>query len=98
MMNLSKIALTLVSAIGAQGALRAISRMDLNDVLGTVGLERAPRASERALPALGLVLLGAAAGAGAALLLAPMTGETLRSRIAGGAEDAKNRLSEKLHE
>ena len=67
--NISKTLWTLGSLIGAQQAakfVRSVGDVDLNDILGVVGLERRPSAFSRVLPALGLVAVSAAVGAGAA--------------------------------
>ena len=93
-MNLSKALWTLGSVIGAQQAAKAVRGVELNDILGVIGLERRPSAFSRALPALGLVAVSAAIGAGAALLLAPSSGEQLRARLSDGLDDVKNRLDD----
>jgi hypothetical protein len=95
--NISKALWTLGSLIGAQQAakfVRGIGDVDLNDILGVVGLERRPSAYTRVLPALGLVAVSAAVGAGAALLLAPSSGEELRARLSDGLDDVKHRLDD----
>jgi hypothetical protein len=93
-MNLSKTLWTLGSIIGAQQAAKAVRSVEWNDILGVIGLERRPSAFSRALPALGLVAVSAAIGAGAALLLAPSSGEELRSRLSDGLDGVKNRLED----
>jgi len=93
-MNLSKALWTVGSLIGAQQAAKAVRGIELNDILGVIGLERRPSAFERALPALGLVAVSAAVGAGAALLLAPSSGEELRARLSDGLDDMKTRLDD----
>jgi YtxH-like protein len=93
-MNLSKALWTLGSVIGAQQAAKAVRGVELNDILGVIGLERRPSAFSRALPALGLVAVSAAIGAGAALLLAPSSGEALRARLSDGLDDVKNRFDD----
>jgi len=95
--NISKALWTLGSLIGAQQAakfVRGIGDVDLNDILGVVGLERRPSAYSRVFPALGLVAVSAAVGAGAALLLAPSSGEELRARLSDGLDDVKHRLDD----
>jgi len=93
-MNLSKALWTIGSVIGAQQAAKAVRGIELNDILGVIGLERRPSALSRALPALGLVAVSAAIGAGAALLLAPSSGEELRARLSDGLDDVKSRLDD----
>jgi len=95
--NITKALWTLGSLIGAQQAakvVRNVGGVEWNDILGVIGLERRPSALSRALPALGLVAVSAAVGAGAALLLAPSSGEDLRARLADGLDGVKNRLEE----
>ena len=93
-MNLNKTLWTLGSIIGAQQAAKAVRSVEWNDVLGVVGLERRPSAFSRALPALGLIAVSAAVGAGAALLLAPSSGGELRNRLSDGLDGVKNRLED----
>ena len=93
-MNLSKALWTLGSMIGAQQAAKAVRNVEWNDILGVIGLERRPSALSQALPALGLVAVSAAIGAGAALLLAPSSGRELRARLSDGLDDAKHRLDD----
>jgi hypothetical protein len=92
--NITKALWTLGSLIGAQQAKKFVRGLELNDFLGVVGLERRPSAFSRALPAIGLVAVSAAVGAGAALLLAPSSGEALRARLSDGLDDVKNRLDD----
>ena|SRR5882724_11387892 len=93
-MNLNKTLWTLGSVIGAQQAAKAVRSVEWNDILGVIGLERRPSAFGRALPAVGLVAISAAIGAGAALLFAPSSGEVLRSRLSDGLDGMKNRLED----
>src|SRR5450432_4638244 len=97
-MNLNKTLWTIGSMIGAQQAMKAVRRFELNDLLGVVGLERQPSILSRALPTLGLIAVSAAVGAGAALLLAPSSGSELRSCLSSGINDAKRKLDDKLDE
>lgn len=95
--NISKALWTLGSLIGAQQAakfMRHVGDVELNDILGVIGLERRPSTSSRVFPALGLVAVSAAVGAGAALLLAPSSGEELRARLSDGLDDVKHRLED----
>jgi hypothetical protein len=95
-MNYSKTALALGSAIGVQEWIKSVESLGLNDILGLVGLERRPGSISRILPAIGLVTVSAAVGAGAALLLAPSSGTKLRARLSDGIDDAKHRLSDRI--
>jgi len=95
-MNFSKTALALSSAIGARDFIESVEGLELDDILGVIGLERARGPLARLLPAIGLVAVSAAVGAGAALLLAPSSGPKLRARLSDGLEDAKHRLSDTI--
>lgn len=106
--NISKALWTLGSLIGAQQAakvVRSVGDVEWNDILGVVGLERRPSAFSRAMPAFGLVVVSAAVGACAALLLAPSSGDELRARLSDGLDgvkntldDVKGRVNEKIHD
>lgn len=103
--NITKALWTLGSLIGAQQAAQAVRSFELNDILGVVGLERRPSAMSRALPTLGLIAVSAAVGAGAALLLAPSSGDELRARLSDGLDgvrtrldDVKGRVNERLND
>ncbi|MEO8905857.1 MAG: YtxH domain-containing protein [Polyangiaceae bacterium] len=93
-MNLNKTLWTLGSMIGAQQAAKAVRSVEWNDILGVIGLERRPSLFSRALPALGLIAVSAAVGAGAALLLAPSSGDELRNRLSDGLDGMKNRMDD----
>jgi len=92
--NITKALWTLGSLVGAQQAAKVVRGFEINDLLGVIGLERRPSLFSRALPALGLVAVSAAVGAGAALLLAPSSGEDLRNRLSDGLDGVKNRLDD----
>jgi hypothetical protein len=95
-MDFTKTALAASSAIGIPELLHAVEELRLEDILGVVGLERRPNALARVLPALGLITVSAAVGAGLALLLAPSSGSKLRARLSDGLHEAKHRLSDSI--
>ncbi len=95
-MDLTKTVVAMGSAIGARELIKAVEGLSLNDALGAVGLERKPSSLSQFLPAIGLITLSAAVGAGFALLLAPSSGSKLRSRLAHGIDDAKHRLNDSI--
>lgn len=95
-MDFSKTAQELGSATGVTDLIEAASELDFEDVLGMIGLERRPSALGRMLPALGLIAVSAAVGAGIALLLAPTSGTRLRAKLSDGIDDAKHRLSDRI--
>ncbi len=80
-MNVSKALWTLGSLIGAQQTAQVVRGFEINDLLGLVGLQRRRSTLQAILPAIGLVALGAAVGAGTALLVAPSSGAELRQRL-----------------
>jgi len=95
-MNFTKTALATGSAIGARKLIEAAENLELDDILRFIGLVRRPGSLSRILPAIGLVTVSAAVGAGAALLLAPSSGTKLRARLTDGMDDAKHRLSDTI--
>lgn len=95
-MDLSKTVVAMGSAIGARELINAALGLSLDDALSVVGLERKPSSLSQFLPAIGLITVSAAVGAGIALLLAPSSGSKLRARLADGIDDAKHRLSDTI--
>lgn len=93
-MSLTRIAIALGSTLGARQVLRSIQSFGVDDVLGTVGLERRRSTLDRILPAIGYVGLGTVIGAGAALLLAPSSGKELRSKVSHQFDEAKARIDQ----
>ena len=88
-----------IGTAAAAGALaRTIGGLRFEDVLGTIGLERR---RSHALGGIGLFGVGAAIGAGAALLLTPKNGKEMREvvrqeveRLGEAAKDALRQESE----
>jgi hypothetical protein len=95
-MDLSKTVESMGSAIGARELIKAVEGLSLDDALGVVGLERKPSSLSHFLPAIGLITISAAIGAGIALLLAPSSGRRLRARLADGVDEAKHRLTDSI--
>lgn len=89
---ITKSALALGSTLAASSAANAVRSISADDVLGLVGLARRHGGLERTLSAIGLVAVGAAVGAGVALLFAPSTGQQLRARISDRVDEAKDRV------
>ncbi|HLV65754.1 MAG TPA: YtxH domain-containing protein [Polyangiaceae bacterium] len=85
-------ALAVGTIVGVRRALNAFREVDMDDALGYVGLARRESTMARALPALGMAVVGAAVGAGAALLFAPQSGGELRTRLSEGVGQAKHRI------
>lgn len=78
MLDNKKLLMSIGTAIAASKMARTISGIELEDVLGTVGLARR---RSHALENIALVSIGALIGAGAAMLFAPMAGRETRQRI-----------------
>lgn len=95
-MNYSKTALSLGSALGVNELMKSVASLHVAALLGKVGLERRPSSVARLLPAIGLVTVSAAVGAGAALLLAPSSGKKFRAHLSDGIDEAKHRLSDRI--
>jgi uncharacterized membrane protein YccC len=89
-------ALAVGSSIGARQIVRSVQNIGIDDVLGTIGLQRRRSTMARLLPTLGWIGLGSVVGAGAALLLAPSSGKQLRERVSHQLEDAKVRMDQEL--
>lgn len=95
-MDFRKTAEAAGSALGIPELIQAIEELRLDDILGAVGLERRRDAMSRFLPAVGLITVSAAVGAGIALLLAPSAGSKLRARLSDGLHEAQHRLSDRI--
>jgi hypothetical protein len=99
--HIGKSLLALGAVVGARQLAKAIQHMDASDVLHRVGLKRRHSAAAHTASSIGLLALGALAGAGVALLFAPSSRPVLRSRISHRIEDARQRISdrmERMHE
>jgi hypothetical protein len=69
---------------------------DVGDILDFVGLARKRTGLEIALPALGLIAVGAALGAGAGLILAPASGRRLRHDLREGVGGRIGQIRERI--
>jgi hypothetical protein len=87
--------LSLGSTLAATKFAQGIANLEAEDVLGVVGLSRR---RSYLLENLGLIGLGALAGAGAALLFAPARGSETRERIASEFERVKDQTVEALRD
>jgi hypothetical protein len=94
-MNTKKYLLSLGTAIATSKLVKAISRIDGDDVFSTVGLERRRTHVWEHVAFFGI---GAVAGAGVALLLAPASGKETRERINGEVDRLTNMANEKIRE
>lgn len=95
-MNLARIALAVGSTLGVRQVVRSVQDMRLNDVLGTIGLQRRRSTLDHVLPALGWIGLGTAIGAGVALVLAPSSGKELRARVSHELGEVKSRVDREI--
>lgn len=93
-MNFTKALWTIGTLIGAQQAVKLARSFEADDLLGLVGLQRRRSVLQTLLPAIGLVSLGAAVGAGAALLIAPSSGADLRQRLTERVDKLTEKISE----
>lgn len=87
--------LSIGSTLAATKFAQSIANLEANDVLGTVGLSRR---RSYLLENLGLIGLGALAGAGTALLFAPARGSETRERIASELGRVKDQTVEALRD
>jgi hypothetical protein len=94
-MQASKMLMMIGTALASSRLGRDVRAIELSDVLGAFGL-----AQRRSTFAQNLALLGvgAAVGAGVALLLAPASGSETRKRLSEGVEKLSEQATEKLHE
>jgi hypothetical protein len=81
-METKKLLMSLGTAIAASKVAKTVSHIELEDVLGTLGLSRR---RNHFLENLGLVTAGAIVGAGAAILFAPSSGRETRRRLGNEA-------------
>jgi gas vesicle protein len=65
---------------------------DIDDALRLMGLRRTRALFGTVLPAIGLLCLGAAIGAGAGLMLAPSSGRRLRQDVGDRLDQIKERM------
>jgi hypothetical protein len=89
-METKKLLISLGTAIAASKLVKSVSSIEMDDVLGTVGLARRRSGGSDFLMGLGLVAAGAVVGAGTALLLAPSTGSETRRRLSDQASKLGN--------
>lgn len=80
-MNTTNRLTSLGAAFARQPFMRSLTAVSLADALGWVGLQRRPSPTTRTLERVALVGMGAALGAGAALLLAPANGSATRQQL-----------------
>lgn len=71
---------------------------DVDDVLGLAGLERRAQFVDSFLPALGLLFVGAAIGAGIGLAFAPASGRRLRQGVGEKLDRFRDRVKARAEE
>jgi hypothetical protein len=94
-MNAKRIIFSLGAALVTSKLAKAISQIDADSVLGTVGLSRR---RSHLLENVGVFAVGALAGAGAALLFAPTSGSETRAKIGRKAEELGEAASKAIRE
>jgi hypothetical protein len=94
-MSAGKMLLSIGSAIAASKLARSISDVEPDDLLNFVGLSR--RRSHVAED-IAFLLTGVVVGAGAALLLAPASGEQTRARIGKELDSLKESAKDVMNE
>jgi len=72
--------------------MRKILSYDIDDVLEVIGLQRRGSALGAILPAIGLVAIGAAIGAGVGLMFAPTAGRRLRQGMSERIDQMRERM------
>ncbi|HEX2869983.1 MAG TPA: YtxH domain-containing protein [Polyangiaceae bacterium] len=94
-METKKLLMSLGTAIAASKVAKTVSNIEIEDVLGTLGLSRR---RSHFLENLGLVAAGALVGAGAAILFAPSSGSETRRRLGSEASKLGSAAKEALRE
>jgi len=90
-----KILVSLGAAAASSGVARRLSRLQSDDLFGLVGLERR---RSHLLEILGLLSVGAAVGAGVALLVTPNSGREMRAKLGKEIEKLGEVASEAARE
>src|SRR4051812_15846758 len=94
-MQASKVLMMIGTALATTRLGRDVRAVELNDVLGILGLTRRRSYVVQNLALLGV---GAAVGAGVALLLAPASGSETRKRLSQGVEKLTEQAAQKLQQ
>jgi YtxH-like protein len=94
-MQASKVLMLIGSALVTSKLGRSVSAIELDDVLGVMGLARRRSYLGQSLALLGV---GIAVGAGTALLLAPASGSETRKRLSQGVEKLTEQAVAKLEQ
>jgi hypothetical protein len=94
-MQASKVLMMIGTALASSRLGRDVRAVELNDVLGVLGLARR---RSNVVQNLALLGVGAAVGAGVALLLAPASGSETRKRLSQGVEKLSDQAAEKLQQ
>lgn len=91
----TKLLVSLGSTLAATKLAQSITHLEADDLLRVVGLAKRRSYFFENLALLGI---GALAGAGAALLFAPASGEETRERVASELERVKDRTADALRD
>lgn len=92
MNSLTKSLFALGSTLVITSANRVLKNLTAEDVLSLVGVARRRAVLPSGWSTVGMVAVGAAAGASVALLLAPRSGQELRARLADRLDEARDRM------
>lgn len=94
-MNITKLIVSVGSAIAAAKVVKSLRNFDVDNVLDHVGLERSRSHFWERMMFFGA---GALAGAGAGVLLAPASGRETRKRVGDGIDKLGQRAGEMISE
>jgi hypothetical protein len=95
MQNLRNIILSLGAAIAGTKIVRAVSDLEMDDVLAPIGLSRR---RSHIVQDIALVGAGMVVGGAVALIFAPMSGRETRQRLARKADELSDAAAEKFRE
>ena len=95
MQNLRNIILSLGAAIAGTKIVRAVSDLEMDDVLAPIGLSRR---RSHIVQDIALVGAGMVMGGAVALIFAPMSGRETRQRLARKADELSDAAAEKFRE
>jgi hypothetical protein len=98
MLVLPKITEQLTAVVEGKGKLPKLGDLDADSALELVGLTQRPSAAGRMFGTLGLLTLGAAAGAGLGLAFAPRAGTELRRELVDKLQKMRHQNGHPAHE
>jgi hypothetical protein len=78
-------------------SMKKVFGYDIDDVLKLAGLERKTTLLGSLLPSMGLLVIGAAVGAGIGLAFAPSSGQRLRQGVGAKLDQLRDRAKGETH-